>query len=669
MRENFGENNYQNVEKEKKMPKLRGVDFNLETVKEAIKQDRPLQISVAFPRQKCNLNCLYCYTSEFEKDDKKKKEEDLINLLDSAKKMGIDNLILPGYGEPFLNKEIWPMLDKARELGIYTTIFTNGSSLDDQQIETLKDYPVTLVVKCNSFNKEKEDKISGKKEYAEKRNRTLDKLINEGFNAPDKDGNVRLAVASMIYKDNVDDVIDIIEWAERNNVIPMISGTSLSGNAEKHTDILGESQELSNAFSQVSKKIEEKSPNLYKNIFTPKAGNIVSQTSSLLLEYPSGKMVSDFLRSNQVDNVDFSNLEDAWSKDKEGRASRVQANQPKIQDLENLGDIYGNRINAEALETKRNEYISLSVDSVFNKYKSEIKEMIRNLEMENVSNKKNIIKKLFSVIAAYVESDIFDKHKFDKKNGDENKKQRILTEYPRMKIDEFVDYRLKKYMGEESYNKLMEQFEQPDIKIFKKSEYQDIDQNNELIKARLWSKADWKYNQLYLPDNENVAMSFIAAVKPLGHFVTQGRTIQMPANFDSLLNEEKRAWENGWKYLKKYFAEYFDKEINGDFLKKFKSIMDFAKQELLTAMEMTGFFYDNFGDYKDNEDEHDNKRINYFASDNGKKLIAKIDEIEANVQNKINGLEIKDFTEKINWNKFCEVINSALKDIEKDNEK
>ncbi|MGE5425643.1 MAG: radical SAM protein [Bacillota bacterium] len=557
MRENFGEYNNQNVEREKKMPKLKGVDFELETVKEAIKKDRPLQISVAFPRQKCNLNCLYCYTSEFEKNDKRKKEDDLMNLLDNAKKMGVDNLLLPGYGEPFLNREIWPLLDKARDLGIYTTIFTNGSSLDDQQIEALKDYPVTLVVKCNSFNKEKEDKVSGKKEYAKKRNRTLDKLISEGFNIPDKDGNVRLAVASMIYKNNVDDVIEIIEWAARNNVVPMISGTSLSGNAEKHTDILGESQELNDAFSQVSKKIEEKSPNLYKQIFTPRAGNIVSQTSSLLLEYPSGKLVSDLFRSKEVDEINFNNLEDAWSKDKEGRTNRIQANHLKIQDLENLDNVYGNRINAEALENKRNEYIAFSVDYVFKSYKSEIKKMIRNLEKENIYEKKNAIKKLFSVIATYVEGDILTKHKFDKKNGDENIKQKILNEYPKIKIDEFIDYRLKQYMGEESYNKLMEQLEQPDVKLFKKSEYLTINQNDELIKTGLWSKADWKYNRLYLPENENVAMSFIAAARSLGHFTAKGKIMPIPKDFDSLLSEEKRAWENGWEYLKKIFFVVF----------------------------------------------------------------------------------------------------------------
>ncbi|MGE5425642.1 MAG: hypothetical protein ACM3PZ_01015 [Bacillota bacterium] len=101
---------------------------------------------------------------------------------------------------------------------------------------------------------------------------------------------------------------------------------------------------------------------------------------------------------------------------------------------------------------------------------------------------------------------------------------------------------------------------------------------------------------------------------------------------------------------------------------KFTSIVDFAKQELLSVMEMTRSFYNNFSDNEDNEDESDNKIINYYASDNGKNFIAKIKEIEANVQNKINGLEIRDFTEKINWNKFCEIINSALKDIEKDNE-
>ncbi len=645
------------------MPRLRGVDFSLNEIQEAIKEDKPLQISVAFPRQKCNLNCLYCYTSEFEKANKKIEASDLLSLLDDAKRNGVKNLLLPGYGEPFLNKEIWPMLDKARELEMYTTIFTNGGALDKEEIKKLKNYPVTLVVKCNSFNEEKEDQVSGVKNYAKKRNEMLRVAIEEGLNIPDKDGSVRMAVAAMIYKNNADDVVEVIDWAIKNNITPMVSGTALIGNAEKHKDILGETEELNKAFSYVNQKIKEKSPKLFKEIFTPKTGNIAAQTSSLFLEYPSGKLVDDLFGSNQVGSFATDNLEGIWQKDKKNRKNRVQQNQEKIQDLKNLGGVYGDRINADALENKRNEYISVSVEDVFKNNKPEIKKLVNDLKTSIASAKKDKIKEVFLRLAALTENNILNKHKFNARTDDEARRQKIIGEYPEEKIEEFIDYQLREYMGQDAYDGLRKQLEQPDIKIYSKNDYKNIDYNNPLIESRLWSKADWKYNRLYLPENENVAVSFIAAAKSLGHLVQNGRTEPDINDFESIFKEEVRAWDKGWGYLKKHFSKYFDGEVNNKVVSKFETILDSAKQKLLDAMKMTE------GLYSHSNGSGEERRSSYYDSKAGNELIVKIKEIDSSISHEIDNLNEKELSAKINWVKFCEVINNTLKDIERDNEK
>ena len=205
-----------NIEKEKKLPKLEGIDINTKEIRKAVEDDRPLQISVAFPRQKCNLNCQYCSTSEHDKKGDKDKSIDikkLLSSLDDAQKIGVKYLLLPGYGEPFMNKEIWQILEHAKDLGMYIIILTNGSLLDKQQIEKLKEYPVTLIFKCNSLDTEKEDKIAGIKNYAAKRNEALKMAIDAGFNVPDKNGNIRMGLSAMIYKNNAD---DIVRWLQKS---------------------------------------------------------------------------------------------------------------------------------------------------------------------------------------------------------------------------------------------------------------------------------------------------------------------------------------------------------------------------------------------------------------------------------------------------------------------
>ena len=210
---NFGENPFatpkaeSEAEREKRLPKLRGIDFSASEIREAIEADKPLQISLAFPRRKCNLKCCYCYTTEHVEGDRSIQSERALELLSDAETLGAKNVLLPGYGEPFLNKEIWPVLDRAAALGLHVVIFTNGAVLDHEKIERLKKYPVTLVFKCNSIDPGKEDKIAGVKNYTVKRNKALQEAIDAGFNKPDENGDVHLGISTMVYKDNVADVI------------------------------------------------------------------------------------------------------------------------------------------------------------------------------------------------------------------------------------------------------------------------------------------------------------------------------------------------------------------------------------------------------------------------------------------------------------------------------
>ena len=657
--ENFREKNTPVFEKEKRISRLEGVDFNINEVKEAMKADKPLQISIAFPRQKCNLNCLYCYTSEFKEQEKTISISKILELFNEAKNIGIKNLLIPGYGEPFLNKEIWPMLDEAKKLGIYTTIFTNGGTLDKEQIEKLNDYPISLIVKCNTLNEEKEDRIAGVKNYAAKRNKFLEMAIEAGFNQPNENGNTRLGIATMIYKDNADDVVELVDWAKERNITPMISGTMLTGNAKNNQDILGETKELNNAFSEVNRKIIAKSNDLYKQLFTPKTGNVVSGTLSVYLEYPSGKIVDDFYGSHQIGNIGSDSLADGWSKNKGDRETKSRRYQEKIQDLENIADIYEGRINYEALEQKRNEYLGMSVKDVFNNNRSKIKNIIKELNIGNNANKKAKIENLFSRLLDLTRDDILAKHGVDKFSDVQKDNQNIINEYPENKIKEYIDFQLKEYMGGENYNKLIKKIEQPDIKIYDKSIYSgDLEYEDPLVNSDFWSKGDYKFNQLYLPKDKNVAISFVVAAKALGHFVSINRN-EVANDFNSSYQEENRAWNNGWQYLEKRLPEYFEGEENPS--NKIEPIYNLTKRRLLEIMELSKIFY------KDDDSGELGLKMEFYESEQGKIFLLKIKDLESEVNNKIIEIGDKRLLKQIDWEKFCGVINNVLLDIEREN--
>lgn len=108
------------IEKEREMEiyTVKGMDFSEEEIEKAWAEDKPLQIGLAFPRRICNANCPYCYTAESKytskKEDRAMSVEQILNSLEEAKEMGCKQVMIGGYGEPLLNDEFWPVLEKGQ---------------------------------------------------------------------------------------------------------------------------------------------------------------------------------------------------------------------------------------------------------------------------------------------------------------------------------------------------------------------------------------------------------------------------------------------------------------------------------------------------------------------------------------------------------------------------
>ena len=108
-------------------------------------QTTPIQIHLV-PVNGCNHNCKYCayhledHTSNqlFDIKDIIPKDK-LFEIIDSCKELGIKAIQLTGGGEPLLHPNIKEFILKAKTSGIELGLVTNGSKLDDELIEMLKD--------------------------------------------------------------------------------------------------------------------------------------------------------------------------------------------------------------------------------------------------------------------------------------------------------------------------------------------------------------------------------------------------------------------------------------------------------------------------------------------------------------------------------------------------
>lgn len=92
----------------------------------------------------CNLNCIACFDhSPLKTDNTGFKPHNFMPLetikevLDSAKKIGVQEIILCSDGEPFLHKDIMKIIFEIKKRGFECTIFTNGIKLNKKIMDRL----------------------------------------------------------------------------------------------------------------------------------------------------------------------------------------------------------------------------------------------------------------------------------------------------------------------------------------------------------------------------------------------------------------------------------------------------------------------------------------------------------------------------------------------------
>ncbi|MBW6392686.1 heme d1 biosynthesis radical SAM protein NirJ [Billgrantia antri] len=84
--------------------------------------------------RRCNLTCKHCYTVSADIDFKGElSTEEAFTVLDDLKQFRVPALILSG-GEPLMRPDIFEISRRARELGIYTGLSTNGTLIDERNI-------------------------------------------------------------------------------------------------------------------------------------------------------------------------------------------------------------------------------------------------------------------------------------------------------------------------------------------------------------------------------------------------------------------------------------------------------------------------------------------------------------------------------------------------------
>ncbi len=87
--------------------------------------------------RRCNLTCKHCYSISADTDfPNELSTEQVFEVMDDLKAFGVPALILSG-GEPLLRPDLFEIAHRAKAMGFYTALSTNGTLIDDANIDRI----------------------------------------------------------------------------------------------------------------------------------------------------------------------------------------------------------------------------------------------------------------------------------------------------------------------------------------------------------------------------------------------------------------------------------------------------------------------------------------------------------------------------------------------------
>ena len=223
-----------------KLPLIKGWDLSSEEFEIAWKKGVLLTASIETSNI-CNLACDYCFREENPIVSKKRLPnelllEDSLSIIDDLAKLGVKTINIAGAGEPLLDPNLPIMLERIFSYGITSLVATNGSKINDYWINCFIKTGTSVMIKVNSFNEQKQNKLVNRTDYAKKRDRGLKKLIEAGFNKATGEYQTRLSINALVSKDTINEVPEIFNYCRENNIMPCMGSFIPAGKTATRTD-------------------------------------------------------------------------------------------------------------------------------------------------------------------------------------------------------------------------------------------------------------------------------------------------------------------------------------------------------------------------------------------------------------------------------------------------
>ena len=159
--------------------------------------------------RRCNLTCRHCYSISADKDfPGELSTQEVYGVMDDLKAFGVPVLILSG-GEPLLRPDIYDIATRAKRMGFYVGLSSNGTLIDAANIGRIAEVGFDYVGVSLDGIKDTHDKFR-------RRVGAYDRSLNAIRLA--RDAGIRVGVRFTLTQHNEHDLPALLELTERENI-------------------------------------------------------------------------------------------------------------------------------------------------------------------------------------------------------------------------------------------------------------------------------------------------------------------------------------------------------------------------------------------------------------------------------------------------------------------
>ena len=159
--------------------------------------------------RRCNLTCKHCYATSADKDfPGELNTEQVYEVMDNLKSFGVSVLILSG-GEPLMRPDIFDISRRAKEMGFYVGLSTNGTLITEENIQAIADMNYNYVGISIDGMRETHD-------YFRRKQGAFDESMR-GIRLCQEQG-IKVGLRFTLTQDNAAELPDLLQLLEERNI-------------------------------------------------------------------------------------------------------------------------------------------------------------------------------------------------------------------------------------------------------------------------------------------------------------------------------------------------------------------------------------------------------------------------------------------------------------------